>query len=316
MLQKKVSIIVPLYNVEKYIAQCIESILNQHFKNFELIIINDGSSDSSVDIVQQYVKKDTRIILINQENSGVSATRNNGLRRATGKYVVFIDADDFVAPDFLDYMLELSDQYDSDFCFSQNAFTKIDEEQIESDDIHTLSSDQAIALLLSPRVIVGCWNKIYRRSFLVENDLHFSTSLFYGEGLNFITRVADKANSICVGDRKVYYYRRNNETSATTSFNIEKMRNGETALDRIRQEIDSDSQEIRDMFCLHKALFSLGAITRILNNRVKKLYKSDYLRWRKMLRENTRKISFSKNVSIYRKVMLWGGIMPFFNGAA
>ncbi len=309
MPKSKVSIIIPLYNVEKYIAQCIESVLNQNYTNYEMIVVNDGSTDSSVAIVKQYAENDSRIELINQKNSGVSAARNNGLKKATGDYVVFIDADDFVAPDFLDYMLDLCGRYGSDFCLSQNAFTQTGEKQIATDNIRLLNSEQAVALLLSPRVIVGCWNKIYRREFLVENGLEFSASLFYGEGLNFITRVADKSNSVCVGDRKVYYYRRNNETSATTSFNIEKMRNGDAALDRIRLEIKANSQRIDDMFYLHKALFSLGAISRIINNKVKATYKSDYLRWKRSLRENTLKITLSRNISAYRKLMLWGGIL-------
>ena len=309
MAGELVSIIIPLYNVEKYISQCIESVLRQKYSKFEVIIVNDGSTDSSASIVEKYAETDSRIRLINQDNAGVSAARNTGLDNASGEYVVFIDADDFISQDFLEYMVGLCKRNDVDFSLSENAFTQKGEKQVEVDNERLINSEQAVALLLSPRVIVGCWNKIFRRSFLVNNRLRFSTSLFYGEGLNFITLAADRAKAICVGQRKVYYYRRNNETSATTSFDIKKMRNGDAALDRIQSEIQCKSRAIDDVFCLHKGLFALGAMTRIINNRVKRVYKDEYLRWKRMLRDNTFRITFSKNISMYRRFMLWGGVL-------
>ena len=304
-----VSIIIPLYNVEKYIAKCLESVSAQSYSNYEVIIVDDGSTDSSASIAKEYVERDSRFNIITQKNTGVSTARNTGLERASGDYVVFIDADDFIAPDYLDYMLGLCCQSGSDFCLSKNAFTQTGEKQIEKDEIAILSPEQAVALLLSPRVIVGCWNKIYRRSFLVLNAISFSTNLFYGEGLSFITRVADRSNSVCVGLRKVYYYRRNNEASATTRFSIEKLRNGDHALEMIKQEITSQSEEIDEMFMLHKALYSLGAVTKLINSHNVQNFNNEYTNWKRELKAYTKKLSVTKRVSFYRKCMLWGGVL-------
>ena len=95
-MKPRISIIVPVYNVENYLVKCIESILNQSFKNFELILVNDGSNDNSLNICKKYIEIDNRIKLISQINKGLSAARNTGLRYAKGNYICFIDSDDFV----------------------------------------------------------------------------------------------------------------------------------------------------------------------------------------------------------------------------
>lgn len=102
------SIIIPVYNVDKYLSQCLDSILGQSFGNYELILINDGSKDKSLNICQNYRKKDDRIILINQENQGPSSARNKGLNSARGKYVMFIDSDDWIEPNSLQTLYEYS----------------------------------------------------------------------------------------------------------------------------------------------------------------------------------------------------------------
>ena len=96
MLNKKISIIIPVYNAEKYLKCCLDSILNQSYKNLEIIIINDGSTDNSLKVIEEYKKNDNRIILISQKNQGVSKSRNNGLELATGDYIMFIDPDDWI----------------------------------------------------------------------------------------------------------------------------------------------------------------------------------------------------------------------------
>ena len=167
------------------------------------------------------------------QNEGVSAARNRGIASSSGKYLVFVDGDDYLSSDFIEYMMSLVRETNAEFCFSTSCFTKKNEEQTKNDSIKILSPADATALLLSPRVIVGCWNKIYKKSLIDKYQLRFSTDLFYGEGLNFITSAAQNSLKVGVGNRKVYYYRRNNEMSATSKFNIEKFRNGEKAIEII-----------------------------------------------------------------------------------
>ncbi|MDR2273093.1 MAG: glycosyltransferase [Sphingobacterium sp.] len=109
-----VSVVIPVYNVDKFLGEAVESVLDQKLQNFEIILVNDGSSDSSAEICQKYASLDSRILFLDQENSGVSVARNNGLARAQGKYVYFLDSDDKLASDFLLSSFEIATQQDSD----------------------------------------------------------------------------------------------------------------------------------------------------------------------------------------------------------
>ena len=307
-MDKKVSVIIPCYNKAQYVAQAIESVLNQTYSNVEIIVVDDGSTDNTKEILEGLALQDSRVVPINKNNEGVSIARNTGLLAAKGEYVSFVDADDYVASDYASYMLELAKTANSDFCLSLDAFTRAGENQtgggILSTDI--LTPEQATALLLSPRIIVGCWNKIFRRQWLLDNKLKFSSELFYGEGLQFITSAAQKANSVTVGNKKVYYYRRNNYDSATTRFSIDKMYNGLKSLDVIKDSLIKHSSDIDIMWRLHRSLFCMGAVVRLETANKKKEYQDDYNNWLKYIRRETPSLLMKRKVPIYRKLLLLG----------
>lgn len=303
----KVSVIVPAYNVEKYIEKCIMSILGQTYSNLELIVVNDGSLDQTPQIIDTLAARDSRLVVIHKENGGVSAARNSGMNACSGEYVAFVDGDDYLAPDYLEYMLWLAEQTNADFCLSRNSFTHKGEAQVKNDWVEVLSPEDATALLLSPAVIVGCWNKIYKRSLLMENNLRFSSELFYGEGLSFITTAAQLSTAVGVGCRKVYYYRRNNVASATTKFDIEKIYNGEKSLDTIEANLMIASPKIDDMLYLHRSIFALGALVRLLSHNLEKEYQRDYKRWKCYVDRSARLLLFRRGIPVYRKLMLLGG---------
>ena len=306
-----VSIIVPAYNVEKYVSNCIESLLSQTYSHIEVILVNDGSQDSTPDILDQYSSRDPRVQVFHKENQGVSSARNTGIRESKGDFLVFVDGDDYLASDYISYMLSLVEKTGSEFCFSKNCYTSRGERQCEPPSVQTLGPEEATALLLSPDVVVGCWNKIYKRSLLVSNGIEFSSSLFYGEGLTFITQVSQLPITVGVGNRKVYYYRRNNEASATTEFSIDKIYNGEKALIAIHKSLTINSRRVKLMFNYHLSLYRLGALVRLKSNKVEEEYAKDYKRWLKYIRKNTVANIFFWQVSIYRKVlMICGCISP------
>ncbi len=307
-----VSIIVPAYNVELFIEKCLTSILKQSFSNIEVIVVNDGSTDNTGKIVDNYIQHDSRARVLHTANSGVSAARNAGIKASTGDYLVFVDGDDYIAKDYVSYMLGLIKSTQSDFCLSKSCYTKKDEKGNENETIEKLNSEDATALLLSPDVVVGCWNKIYKRSLIVSNNIWFSTSLFYGEGLTFITEVSQASNSVGVGNRKVYHYRRNNETSATTKFDIRKIYNGEQALINIKNKLVIKSDKVNTMFNYHLCLYRLGALVKIKSNHVENEYLEDYSRWLSYIRRNSFKFIFFDGLSVYRKLLLLGGcVSPF-----
>lgn len=311
MVQKtdnpKVSVIIPAYNVESYIEKCVRSVLEQTYSNLELIVVNDGSLDKTAHIIDEISRQDSRFVVVHKNNGGVSAARNSGLSLCTGDYVVFVDGDDYLASDYIEYMLSLVEQTGADFCLSRNCYTRKGEMQEQEDRIETLSPEDATALLLSPAVIVGCWNKIYKRSLLLENNLRFSSELFYGEGLSFITTAAQRANAVGVGRRKVYYYRRNNAVSATTKFDIEKLYNGEKSLDVIEKNLSIVSTKIDNMLYLHRSIFALGALVRLLSYKLEKEYKQDYKRWKRYVNKSAWAHLFKRGIPVYRKLMLLGG---------
>ncbi len=312
-----ISIIVPVYNIEKYVEKCILSISNQTYKNIEIIAIDDGSTDNSGKLLDDLSKKDRRIKVIHKGNSGVSAARNDGIDAAAGEYIVFVDGDDYIANDFVEYMLTLTGS-GADFCLSTKCYSKNTESQTENDSIKKYSPSEAIALLLSCDVIVGCWNKIYKRSFLKENNIKFQTSLFYGEGLSFIITAAQLSNFVTVGNKKVYCYRRNNEMSACTNFNIEKIYNGEKSIKNIEANIINKTNRIRDALLLHLCMFYMGAVVRINTNHLKKIYENDYKKWLGFVRKNIFHILNSKFISLYRKLLLLAGcvspsVLSFFD---
>lgn len=302
-----VSVIIPAYNVELYIEKCVQSLVEQTYQNIEILVVDDGATDNTGALADALAKTDPRIKVIHKENAGVSEARNTGIAASKGEYLVFVDGDDYLAQDYVAYMMDLVNQTGAEFCLSTHCYTQKGEAQTEPKQVRILQKEDATALLLSPAVIVGCWNKIFKKSLLTENNVYFSSTLFYGEGLSFITTMAQLSNCVGVGNRKVYYYRRNNETSATTKFNINKMYNGEKALTLIGDSLTVKNQKVDTMLTLHKSLFCLGAVVKLKANGLDKTYASDYKRWRDLVRTNSLKLLSNKDVSLYRKLMLMGG---------
>lgn len=158
-----VSVILPAYNVEEYLEVCLESILEQTHSNLEIIIVDDGSTDSTGNIADDYGKKNSKINVIHKANGGVSSARNAGLRAARGEFVVFVDPDDWITKDHVEYLLHLQELNDADICLTTRLFTKKGESQEEKIIEENISTEAAATLLLSPDIYVGSYGKLYRR---------------------------------------------------------------------------------------------------------------------------------------------------------
>ena len=214
-----VSIVVAIYNVEAFLDVLITSLFNQTYKNLEIILVEDGSPDNSGKICDDFSKKDNRIKVIHQNNNGVSNARNRGMEIANGKYITFVDGDDWLEPDFIEYMLKIIVETNSDMAISTNNFTSRDRKQIDNDSIEIWEPTFCASRFLYPGIAIGCWNKIYRTDFLKTNNIKFTMQIS-GEGMHLIVTSAHKANHIGVGHRKVYNYRLNNTNSALTKPNL------------------------------------------------------------------------------------------------
>lgn len=302
-----VSVIIIAYNVENYISKCIKSVEKQNYKNLEIIVVDDGSTDETPKVVQSMSLKDKRIRLFCKKNGGPSSARNYGLDVSKGKYILFVDGDDYVAEDYVSYLYKLITKSNSEFAFSKNLFSSRKQQQITKDKIEILTPEQTTALLMSTTVVVGSYNKIYSAALLRENKIRFNEKLFYGEGLFFITTVSQLANNACVGERRVYFYRKNNYDSATTAFDIRKIQNGEKSIRMIKDNLILSSKQIDDMITLHLAVYYLGACVNLINYNQRSKYKTEYKKWMHYVRMHLMSLLLNSNVSLYRKCMLIGG---------
>ena len=177
----KVSVIVPVYKVEKYIGKCIESILSQTFKDFELILVDDGSPDNSGKICDEYAQKDARILVIHKENGGVSSARNVGISKSNGEWLCFIDSDDSVEQDYIENFG--LDQYKSEL-FIQGYKKVVKNEVKEIHDFANFSGDnfiEILAYLEDERIINSPCFKLYNKSIIHSYNIQFDHNTSYGE---------------------------------------------------------------------------------------------------------------------------------------
>lgn len=211
----KVSIIVPAYNVEKYIGRCIESLLNQTLKEIEIVLINDGSTDKTDEIINSYLS-DKRIKYFKRTNHGIGATRNFGLKEATGEYIGFVDGDDYIEHNMFELLYEkaCSDSLDLVVCDFYRDFEETNSSCIEK--IYGL--EDGTNLRKSPNLInlinLSPWNKLYKKNMINVDDENFPETLKY-EDTPFVMRMIDKAESIGKVDLPLYHYmiHKNSETT-------------------------------------------------------------------------------------------------------
>lgn len=299
-----VSVIVPVYNVEKYLSKCIDSIIEQDYSNLDIIIVDDGTPDNSGKIADEYAKKDQRIKVIHKPNGGVASARNVGMDAAIGEFILFVDSDDWISKDHVSHLMHLQSINDADMCLTTEFFTQKTDVQDEKEIIETMEPADAAALLLSPKVVVGTYNKLYRRAWLNENNLRQNEKLFSGEGLNFIVTVAQYANHVNVSNRKIYYYRRNVSESATTKFNIKMFINNEMSLDDINDRKIVDSRKFDDMLSLFRMHLMINGVLAILTYSSPKEYSVEYKRWRIDIKKNRKRMIKSEYVPSRSKVRI------------
>ena len=220
----KISVIIPVYNVEKYIIRCLDSISNQTFSDIEIICIDDGSTDNSVHLIGNYQKKDDRIILIkNEVNKGVSYSRNIGIKKSSSEYITFVDSDDYVSNDYLEclYLPIYKNKYDIVFTTTIKN-TVIDDDKLEYHDksygkckfdkqIYIDTIRRIVGTIYTPLYMTVC--KLYNKDFLIKNNLFFSEDIILGEDLHFFIKNILYNPSFYYNNNAVYYYRlHNNQT--------------------------------------------------------------------------------------------------------
>lgn len=224
-MNPEISIIVPVYNVEKYLKRCIDSILNQSFENFELILVDDGSTDNSGKIVDEYEGIDKRIRVIHKENGGQGSARNRGLDIAKGNYIGFVDSDDWIHRDMYKILYENITKYNAEISqinhYPSNNYMKDDyikEYNVEVVDnvLKEFGNCTSFELLL----YIFVWNKLYSAN--IWKEVRFPENKF-AEDLRVIYKIYDKSNKIIKIGCKLYYYYMSDNSSTRGKFNIKKL---------------------------------------------------------------------------------------------
>lgn len=203
----KVSIIIPVYNAETYLEQCLNSLLNQTYNDIEIILVNDGSTDDSNEICKKYVQKDSRVKLYFQENSGVSFARNTGISKSIGDYILFVDSDDWVDKDYVGLMIEKLNKYDSVIC----GYT---EEYVNKEICHKMTENAIVedSTITIKKVIDNMYggyiyNKAFKKEIISKHNIRFHNDIHMCEDMLFVIEYLKKCNNIYVLDKCLYNYR-------------------------------------------------------------------------------------------------------------
>lgn len=301
---KTVSIIIPLYKSEKFLKKLADSIIQQSYKNLEVIFVDDGSPDNSGIIADEYAKKDNRIKVIHQNNGGTCSARNTGLAEASGDYLMFADGDDWLEYDCVEYLVDLLEKNNADMSMSDSIFTTRNRIQNEKDNIRIWDNAQAVAGIINTFIIpVGPWNKLYKMDIVRKNNISFSVAWF-GEGLYFSAMVAQASPKVAVGHRKVYDYRLNNPNSGCT---VHEVKNGISALKNIyyiREQITLKSKEIEDAFNWHYWMNHYNLLTFIVGAREKEKYSEELKESKAKLKELKPKVLKHTALSSKQKVAI------------
>ena len=251
----KVSIIIPVYNGEKSIPRCLNSVLAQDHKDIEVIVIDDGSKDGSFKVISEYAKKDKRIIPIHKENSGVSATRNVGLSMATGDYIQFIDVDDWLPFDSTKLLVRSMEEEDADMVIA-DFYRVIDDKiskkgSIRKGGVLTLA-EYADKMLLSPADFYygAIWNKLYRKKIIDDHHLIMDENISFSEDAIFNLQYLLHVDKIFVLKSPVYYYVKSEGSLVSKNLNIQSTVKMKTGVIRYydsfyKQILDKDDYEAR-----------------------------------------------------------------------
>lgn len=246
----RISVIVPVYNGERYIAECIESIQKQDYKNLEIIAVDDGSCDHSLQILRKYESEDNRMKVIAKENGGVSSARNVAMEIVSGKYLCFVDQDDCIAPNYVSYLLELTLRGNAEIAVvpQVNRFIgqfKINEDN-DNDYTEVLSGQEATRQMLYYNFIIAPWSKMISMELIQRYHLKFDKRFFSGEGFLFSVECLQRAERVVVGHKKVYYYRCDNMDSGMTKFNEWVLQSSLEAQKVIRNNIIDKSRGLTE----------------------------------------------------------------------
>ena len=222
-MKKLISVVLPIYNVENYIEKCMESVLNQTYKNIEIILVDDGSPDNCPIICDQYVKEDNRVKVVHKENGGLSDARNAGIKVANGDYITFIDSDDYVDKDYVEFLYNTIEETDADIAIGGHRVIydsgKIIEKETHENSV--LEPKKVLErILYDDGIDLSAWGKLYKRYLF--NDIKFPKGRLFEDSATTYMLV-DKANKIAINSISKYNYIIRKNSISNAKFSPKKM---------------------------------------------------------------------------------------------
>ena len=249
-----ISVIIPVYNVEKYLCRCIDSVLLQTYRNLEVILIDDGSTDNCPAICDKYAKKDNRIKVIRKKNGGLSDARNKALDIMQGEYVTFIDSDDYVSNDYVEYLFNILNRENADISIGNLLKTyerKRTKERPQKEKTYVFNAERALeTMLYQKKFDTNACGKMYRSSLF--SDIRYPTGFLY-EDFATTYLLIDQSKKIVFGSKVIYYYFQRSTSIINTSFHIQKV-----------QLLDI-SDQLLDFIKLHYPNLQKAAICRLIS---------------------------------------------------
>lgn len=271
-----ISIIVPIYNVEKYLSRCIDSIVQQSYQDLELILVDDGSPDGCGVICDRYAEKDPRINVIHQKNAGVSAARNAGLSCATGQWIGFVDPDDYIAMDMYQEMIDAMETTDAELVVCGYDYVdedgKIDEQRrypIAENEFLTQEQLMSRFSDMPPSIRLGVCNKLFKNNLL--HDLKFMEGLHSSEDVLFLTEYACKINKAVVVHKPLYLNTVRQGSATHGGLSIDSLADSFAVHDKMYKTVIAKYPKLRD----HSLAFLLDVCTLKYNEAKRKLSEID-----------------------------------------
>lgn len=277
-----ISIIVPVYNAEKYLRNCIDSIINQTYKNLEVILVDDGSTDSSPQILDEYKKKDDRIMVIHQKNLGQSIARNYGLKMATGEYVGFVDSDDTIEPDMFLRLRQAIDGVDLALCQYNTVYPNKTITSAKSEEVKTLTKTELWEEVFG-HLNNAVWNKLFRKDLL--QGVCFDENFVHGEDLIFNVLYLNKANSGRLVNVPLYNYYKRGDSITTGKFSRVKLHEIESKdeVKRLIATIYSPMIKTAEKYC-YRARTNI--VRNIYKSKKSKEYRSELKEYKQYILNN------------------------------
>ena len=265
-----ISIITPVYNVEVCIEKSIKSIISQTSRNFELILIDDGSKDKSIDIAKEILSgSDVNYKIITQKNSGVSVARNRGIEEASGEYITFLDSDDYIDSKFVELMYKKAQETQSDVVFCDYSEVDTKGNVLAANRAKCLnnfiSGKEAAFKQLSGDIIIGMGSALYRTSIIKENNIFFDSSRKYAEDIVFTVKALLNMNKIIAVDNTLMFYVRW-DTSVTNSVSLKHLDCYYSYVDLLEYiKKDDNLKEIKKFLIEYKIPYAIGHIFSVLS---------------------------------------------------